>query len=231
MADKQVYALDDGGNRVETLSAEKILEAIQTAIATGEIPAELQTIIDTIKEQNKGAGLKFWLGTQAEFLALESTSEDVIYFINDSANLRDVAEALAELKKALEDGSLVVKKATEAKDYDKINGKIKDKFDDIEKRLTDMGFNTGSVTGISGATLTRYGKYARLVINAGTGTSNLIGTMSFTAKKTTKYPFDYQYNGYKLAGSITIEGNQIGILFAGSEEVSFTEQEFYFEIE
>lgn len=127
MADSTVYAIDEGGNRIPTLSGEKIIEAIQTAIATGEIPDELQTFIDTIKEQNKGAGLKFWLGTQAEFLALESTSEDVIYFINDSANLRDVANALDELKKALQDGSFVVKKATAADEATNVKTNINGK--------------------------------------------------------------------------------------------------------
>ena len=126
MAEK-VYALDEGGNRIETLSAEQILEAIETAIKTGEIPAELQTFIDTIREQNKGAGLKFWLGTQAEFLALESTSEDVIYFINDSTNLRDVADALTKLSEQLKDGSFKVKKAEAADSAANVSEKINSK--------------------------------------------------------------------------------------------------------
>ena len=126
MAEK-VYALDEGGNRIETLSAEQILEAIETAIKTGEIPAELQTFIDTIREQNKGAGLKFWLGTQAEFLALESTSEDVIYFINDSTNLRDVADALTKLSEQLKDGSFKVKKAEAADSAANVSEKINNK--------------------------------------------------------------------------------------------------------
>lgn len=100
----------------------------------------------------------------------------------------------------------------------------------ITDRLDDLGFNTGSVTGISNATLTRYGKYARLQINAGRGTTYLIGTMSFTAKETTEYIFYYEYKSVKLGGTITISDNQIGILFTGDEEVSYSTQIFYFEI-
>ena len=37
-----VYALDEGGNRIATLSAEDIVAAIKAAIETGEVPAELK---------------------------------------------------------------------------------------------------------------------------------------------------------------------------------------------
>lgn len=116
MAEDTVYALDSGGNRIATFSAEQILEAINAAITTGEIPSELTAFIDAIKEQNKGESLKFWLGTQAEFLALENTEENIIYFINDSTNLKELSDALDQLKDQLQSGDFVVKKAEEADD-------------------------------------------------------------------------------------------------------------------
>lgn len=120
MADEQdqVYALDAGGNKIATLTTAQILEAIAEAIETGQVPSELKAFIDAIQEQNKGNSLKFWLGTQAEFLALESTSDDIIYFINDSTNLRDLSNALAQLEEKLESGDFVVEKANNATNAD-----------------------------------------------------------------------------------------------------------------
>ena len=132
MADEQdqVYALDAGGNKIATLTTAQILEAIAEAIETGQVPSELKAFIDAVQEQNKAKSLKFWLGTQAEFLALESTSDDIIYFINDSTNLRDLANALEQLEEQLQSGDFVVKKAEEAEEADdatnvtaNINGK------------------------------------------------------------------------------------------------------------
>ena len=119
--DTQVYALDEGGNKIATFSAEQILEAINAAITTGEIPSELTAFIDAIKEQNKGKSLEFWLGTQAEFLALENTEEDIIYFINDSTNLKELSDALDQLKDQLQSGDFVVEKANDV--TTSINGK------------------------------------------------------------------------------------------------------------
>lgn len=124
MAEDTVYALDSGGNRIATFSAEQILEAINAAITTGEIPSELTAFIDAIKEQNKGKSLKFWLGTQAEFLALENTEEDIIYFINDSTNLKDLSDALDQLKEQLQSGDFVVETANNA---DNVTTNINDK--------------------------------------------------------------------------------------------------------
>lgn len=122
--DTQVYALDEGGNKIATFSAEQILEAINAAITTGEIPSELTAFIDAIKEQNKGESLKFWLGTQAEFLALENTEENIIYFINDSTNLKELSDALDQLKDQLQSGDFVVEKANNAGNVTtNINGK------------------------------------------------------------------------------------------------------------
>lgn len=127
MAEDTVYALDSGGNRIATFSAEQILEAINAAITTGEIPSELTAFIDAIKEQNKGKSLKFWMGTQAEFLALDNTEEDIIYFINDSTNLLDLANALEQLKEQLQSGDFVVKKAEKADDATNVTMNINGK--------------------------------------------------------------------------------------------------------
>ena len=130
MADEevQVYALDEGGNKHTTLTTSQILAAVATAIETGQVPTELAAFIDAIEEQNKGGSLKFWVGTQAEFLSLESTSTEIIYFITDSTNVRDLDIALTQLKEQLESGAFVVEKANNV--INQINGKnISDIFE------------------------------------------------------------------------------------------------------
>ena len=80
----------------------------------------------------------------------------------------------------------------------------------IEERLTSLGFKQGSVTGISGATLTKQGKYAILFIPAhrlfsnGSGVFDKSYSMSFTAKQRI---VTYGSDGFQ----VTIEGSAIKI--------------------
>lgn len=148
MAEDTVYALDSGGNRIATFSAEQILEAINAAITTGEIPSELTAFIDAIKEQNKGKSLKFWLGTQAEFLALENTEEDIIYFINDSTNLKELSDALDQLKEQLQSGAFVVEKANDAGNVTtNINGKAISSIFESDGATVKKATNAATVNG------------------------------------------------------------------------------------
>lgn len=123
----QVYALDAGGNKIATLSTEQILEAIQEAISTGEVPETLTAFIDAIKEQNTGADIKFWVGTQAEFQALASTDERTIYFITDITTVKDLSDALDELKEGLQDGTFKVQSAYKADDATNVTAQINGK--------------------------------------------------------------------------------------------------------
>lgn len=82
----------------------------------------------------------------------------------------------------------------------------------LEGRLNNLGFKEGSVTGISGATLTKMGKYAILSIPNGWKLAvSGKATMSFTALSTTKH----HISGSVVQGTgsaditITISGNEI----------------------
>lgn len=79
------------------------------------------------------------------------------------------SSALEEITN-IEDGTVTVPNATHATNadnatnYNTLSGSIKTKFDDIEERLTNLGFKQGSVTLSSGTTaetniLTRQGNY------------------------------------------------------------------------
>lgn len=126
----QIYGLDESKNRIATMSTEQILAAIQRAIATGEVTDEFKAFIEMIKEQNKGIGVKFWLGTQDEFNALEKTESNTIYFVYTTV-IKDISDGIQKLYDGLQDGTIVVKTATDANNVTlKINGKnISDIFE------------------------------------------------------------------------------------------------------
>ena len=146
MADGQVYALDQGGNKIVTLSAAQILAAIQSAISTGKIPAELETLVDSIREQNDGKSTKIWVGTQAEFEAIEATEEGMLYFITDQTTVDDLSKAISDLEAGLANGT--TKPADSKNVTDKIAGKnITDIFESngtTAKKATEV---TGKING------------------------------------------------------------------------------------
>lgn len=86
--------------------------------------ADEAVITDNVKDQHKGAGIKIWIGTQAELEGLGETDEDTIYYITDIVSLLELDEALTTLKEGLADGSFKVSKAGAADNVtSQINGK------------------------------------------------------------------------------------------------------------
>lgn len=130
MADVQIYGLDSSANAFETMTTEQILAAIQRAVTTGEVTDEFKAFIETIKEQNKGIGIKFWLGSQDEFNALTETESNTIYFVYTTV-IKDISDGIQELYDGLMDGTFKVAAATDADNVKlKINGKnISDIFE------------------------------------------------------------------------------------------------------
>lgn len=99
MADKtKVHVVRGDGNMVESLTKEEILAAIVQAIETGEIGDVDTGFVTTVKEQNRNTGLKFWLGTQAEYNALQTIDPDTYYIITDDTFKTDVGQAIAQLQ-------------------------------------------------------------------------------------------------------------------------------------
>lgn len=89
-------------------------------------------------------------------------------------------------------------------------------IDGINRRLDELGFKRGSVTGLSGATLTKQGKYAILKIPSIIGDFNgsLTATMSFKAKEKISQRVVI-FGSYGGSMNLTIEGNKITLSLAG----------------
>ena len=87
------YVLSENNCKFEGLTKEQILSAIEQAVDSGKIKDVDTGFITKIKEQNKNAGLMFWVGNQAEYNALESRKNESIELIwNNLGQLNDIAD-------------------------------------------------------------------------------------------------------------------------------------------
>ena len=80
----------------EGMTKEQIISAI--AEATGNTVEDIDSaFITKLKEINKGNAIKLWLGTNAEYNAITTKEDDVLYFITDDTFVSDTSESLDNL--------------------------------------------------------------------------------------------------------------------------------------
>lgn len=80
--DRRYYVLCEDNCRFEAMTKEQIIAAI--AEATGETPTHIDdAFITKLKEKNKGAAIKMWVGTREEYNAIEIKESNVFYFVKD----------------------------------------------------------------------------------------------------------------------------------------------------
>ena len=102
MAERKYYALCANNCKYETLTKEQILTAIQQAAETGEIKDVDTGFVTTIKEKNHGVGLTFWIGTTAEYNAIETKAENCFYICTDDVTGDELKKDIEELKASVE---------------------------------------------------------------------------------------------------------------------------------
>ena len=164
MSKPKVYALCGDNCRHETLSKEDIITAIANAVQNADIGDIDAGFITTIKEQNGGTGLRFWVGTMAAYNALTEKSADILYIVTDDNTLGDIEEYIEGIKTNLDnilDGKTTVPKAKYAQYASSDTSK-----GTIEERLTNLGFKQGSASVSLGSAatnkITRQGNYCIL---------------------------------------------------------------------
>lgn len=96
------YVFNGGRNIFESLTKEEILAAIVEAVETHEITDVDTGFITTIKEMNSGRGLKFWLGTTAQYNALPVKDDETFYILTDDSELNDIDAAIQSLNDRLD---------------------------------------------------------------------------------------------------------------------------------
>lgn len=102
MPDERTYnVISDDKCLFESMTKEQILAAIVQAVETHQITDVDTGFVQTIKEQNHGTGLKFWIGSTAEYNALQSIEQDVFYILTDDTELEDMEADIASFRETL----------------------------------------------------------------------------------------------------------------------------------
>lgn len=102
MADsRKYYVISDDNCKFESMTKEEIIAAIVQYMESHEITDVDTGFITTLKEQNHGTGLTFWLGTQAEYNALETHVPNCFYIISDDSTVDDLQEVVNSLQETV----------------------------------------------------------------------------------------------------------------------------------
>lgn len=211
MSKPKVYALCGDNCRHETLTKEDIITAIANAVQSGDIGDINAGFITTIKEQNAGEGLRFWVGTMAAYNALTEIADDMLYIITDDTTNDDIDNAIEEIQDALDNITNGVSKVPKAKQADYAEYASSDTSKGtIEERLTNLGFRQGSASVSLGSAaankITRQGNYCILNLTLTSESVSISGSVAtlpdnFKPKAafTTKVVAKYQSFGYARA--------------------------------
>ena len=97
MAERKYYVICEDNCKFESMTKEQIYAAIMQAAETGEISNVDAGFISVIKEQNGGRNLMFWLGTTAEYNALNEKYENCLYIKTDDTFAADISAKMNEL--------------------------------------------------------------------------------------------------------------------------------------
>ena len=132
MSERNYYVICDSGCRFPAMTKEQILAAIDQAVSTGEIREVDTGFVTKIKEMNRNTGIKWWVGTMAEYNAIEEKEANCFYITTDDVSYADLCN---DLKREIDDMMGFI---------ESINGKIQHLTNCIEYRglgeATDKGW-------------------------------------------------------------------------------------------
>lgn len=131
------YVIREDGIKVEGLTKEQVYEIINGT--TGEVPEGVdEEFITKLRELNAGDAVSVWVGTNAEYNAIEEKQEGVLYIIADSTFYEDLEATLTgfdEKIQAVEDNMAQVESDTEStltqmqSDIEEINNNLSYVYD------------------------------------------------------------------------------------------------------
>ena len=92
------YVFDDAKNLFEGMTKEQIVNAI--AAATGLTPEQIDAdvITSAIKEQNAQRSIALWVGTQAEFNAIDTPDENTLYVVTDPNETNEMQSEIDNMR-------------------------------------------------------------------------------------------------------------------------------------
>lgn len=102
------YVICDDDSKHEGMTKEQILAAIVQAVETGSIGNIDTGIVSKVKERNTGGYVAFWVGTTAQYNALEETDPNCIYIKTDCTEYTDLLNAIEAANRAINSGMVAI---------------------------------------------------------------------------------------------------------------------------
>lgn len=138
-----VYVFDDAKNLFEGMTKEQIVNAI--AAATGLTPAEIDADVLTsaIKEQNAQRSVALWVGSQAEYNAIQAPDENTLYIVTDPDETNELQAQIDLLQaeiNSLKKGKLLYSGSAAPGDTLQTDFSVTD-YDKIEVGFLQYGVN------------------------------------------------------------------------------------------
>lgn len=99
---EMVYVRGDSDSSFEAMTKEQIYTAIVEAVESGTVGDIDTGFVTMIKEMNKGQGLKFWVGTTAEYEAITDKENNVLYIKTDDTTAADISRDFTQVNEAIE---------------------------------------------------------------------------------------------------------------------------------
>lgn len=109
--EKKYYCFCGSNCKYETMTKEQILAAIAQAVATGSVGDCDTGFITKVKETNNGGYVTFWVGTQAQYNALETHEKGCMYIFTDGTTDADIAAALTQAIETAEQAEIAAAQA------------------------------------------------------------------------------------------------------------------------
>lgn len=110
------YVLNDNKCLFEGMTKEQIIAAITQAVETHEIHDVDTGFVTTLKEGNKNNALSFWVGTTAEYNAIDPKVENCFYILTDDTELEDLEAAIRNVSNVLK-GEVIVDASSSPMDF------------------------------------------------------------------------------------------------------------------
>lgn len=119
------YVISDDNCKFESMTKEQILSAITQAIETHAI-ADVDTgFVTTLQERNRSNGLKFWVGSTAQYNAITTKEENCFYILTDDTELEDLETSISNLQDSLSTLGTRVSTEFDKKGFEIFTGEIR----------------------------------------------------------------------------------------------------------
>lgn len=110
-SERKYYCFCEDNCKFETMTKEQILAAIAQAVETGSIGNCDTGFITKVKETNSGNYITIWVGTHAQFNAIETKATNCLYIFTDDTTTADI---LAAYEAAVQNAEQAANAATQS---------------------------------------------------------------------------------------------------------------------